>query len=91
MATGFVNPTPFLGELTGSAVVVRLKWGQEYKGMLKSTDKHMNLQLLDAEEWIDGAMAGSLGEILIRCVHTLWQVFAFSFLFVLRPLLSLKM
>lgn len=64
--TSFVNPTPFLLELTGNAVVVRLKWGQEYKGMLKSTDKHMNLQLTGAEEWIDGALAGALGEILIR-------------------------
>jgi small nuclear ribonucleoprotein F len=86
--TTFVNPTPFLAELTGSAVVVRLKWGMEYKGVLRSTDKHMNLQvrpfwqlfqargaanalplslqLLNAEEWIDGALAGRLGEILIR-------------------------
>ncbi len=43
--TTFVNPTPFLAELTGSAVVVRLKWGMEYKGVLRSTDKHMNLQV----------------------------------------------
>ena len=40
-----MNPTPFLAELTGSAVVVRLKWGMEYKGVLRSTDKHMNLQV----------------------------------------------
>lgn len=71
--TSFVNPTPFLAELTGSAVVVRLKWGgTEYKGVLKSTDKHMNVQLTGAEEWIDGALAGQLGEILIRCNNVLF-------------------
>lgn len=61
-----VNPTPFLAELTGSAVVVRLKWGMEYKGILKSTDKYMNLQLVGTEEWIDGALAGNLGEVSAR-------------------------
>merc|ERR1711991_96221 len=67
-----VNPTPFLAELTGNPVVVRLKWGMEYKGLLKSTDKYMNLQLLNTEEWIDGALAGNLGEILIRCNNVLF-------------------
>ena len=27
-----VNPKPFLNELTGKVVVVKLKWGMEYKG-----------------------------------------------------------
>lgn len=27
-----VNPKPFLAELTGQEVVVKLKWGMEYKG-----------------------------------------------------------
>jgi small nuclear ribonucleoprotein (snRNP)-like protein len=66
--TSFVNPTPFLAELAGSAVVVRLKvsfflffrfvshccglkWGMEYKGVLKSTDKHMNLQVMGKESF----------------------------------------
>merc|ERR1712130_219063 len=72
MAANFVNPTPFLIELTGSPVVVRLKWGMEYKGLHKSTDKHMNLQLLDTEEWVDGALAGNLEEVLIRCNNVLF-------------------
>jgi hypothetical protein len=29
-----VNPKPFLAELTGQEVVVKLKWGMEYKGKL---------------------------------------------------------
>lgn len=27
-----VNPKPFLNDLTGKLVIVRLKWGQEYRG-----------------------------------------------------------
>ena len=40
-----VNPKPFLQELTGKPVYVRLKWGLEYKGFLVSTDGYMNLQV----------------------------------------------
>jgi small nuclear ribonucleoprotein (snRNP)-like protein len=29
-----VNPKPFLNELTGKPVIVKLKWGMEYKGSL---------------------------------------------------------
>ena len=32
MAALIVNPKPFLNELTGEAVIVKLKWGMEYKG-----------------------------------------------------------
>lgn len=32
----------------------------------------MNLQLQNSEEWIDGALAGQLGEILIRCNNVLY-------------------
>ncbi len=40
-----VNPKPFMQELTGKPVYVRLKWGLEYKGFLVSTDGYMNLQV----------------------------------------------
>lgn len=40
-----VNPKPFLNELTGKPVVVKLKWGMEYKGYLVSVDNYMNLQV----------------------------------------------
>lgn len=32
----------------------------------------MNIQLENAEEWVDGAMDGVLGEILIRCNNVLY-------------------
>ncbi|CAD7667104.1 unnamed protein product [Nyctereutes procyonoides] len=52
-----LNPKPFLNGLTGKPVTVKLKWGMEYKGYL----------LANTEEYIDGALSGHLGEVLIRC------------------------
>lgn len=30
-----VNPKPFLNNLTGKTVIVKLKWGMEYKGTMQ--------------------------------------------------------
>lgn len=40
-----INPKPFLNQLTGQPVIVKLKWGHEYKGILVSVDGYMNLQV----------------------------------------------
>ena len=40
-----VNPKPFLQDLVGKNVIVKLKWGQEYKGLLAAIDEYMNVQL----------------------------------------------
>ncbi|KAJ3027273.1 UNVERIFIED_CONTAM: hypothetical protein HDU68_004138 [Siphonaria sp. JEL0065] len=61
-----VNPKPFLNSLTGKPVLIKLKWGQEYKGFMTSVDSYMNVQLANAEEFVDGASTGVLGEVLIR-------------------------
>ncbi|KAA0066721.1 putative small nuclear ribonucleoprotein F [Cucumis melo var. makuwa] len=70
-----VNPKPFLNNLTGKTVVVKLKWGMEYKDhsffrWLISTT--LQMQLANTEEYIDGQFTGSLGEILIRCNNVLY-------------------
>ena len=57
-------------------MIVKLKWGMEYRGFLKSVDAYMNLQLTNTEEWVDGAFTDPLGEVLIRFV-----VFFFFFFF----------
>ncbi|GAX11543.1 small nuclear ribonucleoprotein F [Fistulifera solaris] len=76
-ATQFiVNPKPFLQDLTGRLVKVKLKWGMEYQGKLQSSDAYMNLQLTEAEEFLDGQFAGFLGEVLIRCNNVLYVVAA---------------
>jgi small nuclear ribonucleoprotein F len=72
MAAMPLNPKPFLSGLTGKSVVVKLKWGMEYKGFLVSTDSYMNVQLAKAEEFIDGVLTGNLGEVLIRCNNVLY-------------------
>ena len=53
-------------------MVVKLKWGMEYKGTLMSTDSYMNVQLGNTEEYINGESAGKLGEVLIRCNNVLY-------------------
>ncbi|GMH35811.1 hypothetical protein BSKO_03679 [Bryopsis sp. KO-2023] len=72
-ATVPVNPKPFLNDLTGKTVIVKLKWGMEYKGYLVSVDAYMNLQLANTEEFINGEFAGNLGEVLIRCNNVLYM------------------
>ncbi|GAB0089065.1 Small nuclear ribonucleoprotein F [Sergentomyia squamirostris] len=67
-----INPKPFLNSLTGKAVMVKLKWGHEYKGYLVSVDSYMNLQMANTEEVIDGQSTGNLGEVLIRCNNVLY-------------------
>ena len=54
-------------------MIIKLKWGMEYKGYLVSVDSYMNLQLASTEEWIDGAFSGNLGEVLIRCNNVLYM------------------
>jgi len=72
MAAVPINPKPFLTGLVNKAIAVKLKWGMEYRGRLVSVDSYMNLQLANTEEWVDGAFAGNLGEILIRCNNVLY-------------------
>lgn len=66
-----INPKPFLNSLTGKPVIIKLKWGHEYKGFLVSVDGYMNMQLANTEEYVDGANTGHLGEVLIRCNNVL--------------------
>ena len=68
-----VNPKPFLADLVGRQVLVKLKWGHmEYQGILNSSDSYMNLYLERTEEIIDGQFAGFLGDVLIRCNNVLY-------------------
>ncbi|XP_030411923.1 small nuclear ribonucleoprotein F-like [Gopherus evgoodei] len=66
------NPKPFLNGLRGKPVMVKLMLGMEYKGYLVSADGYMNMQLANTEEYIDGALSGHLGEVLIRCNNVLY-------------------
>lgn len=67
-----LNPKPFLNGLTGKPVIIKLKWGMEYRGYLVSVDSYMNVQLANTEEYVDNKLAGTLGEVLIRCNNILY-------------------
>eukprot|EP01006_Ploeotia_vitrea_P066438 TRINITY_DN94972_c0_g1_i1.p2 TRINITY_DN94972_c0_g1~~TRINITY_DN94972_c0_g1_i1.p2 ORF type:complete len:108 (-),score=11.59 TRINITY_DN94972_c0_g1_i1:269-556(-) len=67
-----VNPKPFINDLIGKNVCVKLKWGMEYRALLVSVDGYMNLQLASCEEWFDNQFSGNLGEVLIRCNNVLY-------------------
>ncbi len=68
-----VNPEPFLIDLIDKPVIVKLKWGMQYKGILISIDGYMNLQLSEAEEWDSkDTCRGKIGECLIRCNNVLY-------------------
>lgn len=66
MTTMPTNPKPFLNALIGKFVIVKLKWGQEYKGYLVSADDFLNLQIVSCEEFIQGNFVDALGEVMIR-------------------------
>lgn len=54
-------------------IIVTLKFNNtQYRGTLISTDNYFNIQLKDAEEWIQGESKGVVGEIFIRCNNVLW-------------------
>ena len=67
-----MKPKLFLNGLTGKAIMVKLKWGHEYKGYLVSVDAYMNLQLAQTKEFIDGNFTKKLGEVLVRCINVLY-------------------
>lgn len=67
-----VNPKPFLIDLIDKVVIVKLKWGMEYKGTLVAFDGYMNFQLLNTEEWVNGECRGNIGEALVRCNNVLY-------------------
>ena len=68
-----INPKPFLRDLINKPIVVSLKFNKtQYKGLLVSTDNYFNLQLTEAEEFIEGESKGKIGDIFIRCNNVLW-------------------
>ena len=60
------SPLKMLQDAQNSQIILRLKDGTEYKGLLKEIDAYMNLILEDATEIMDGSPVAKYNEIFIR-------------------------
>ena len=60
------NPLSILQAAQGSVILLRLKDGTEYKGMLKEIDAYMNLILENCTEIMDSSPVAKYNEIFIR-------------------------
>ncbi len=61
-----LKPLDVVHNALDSQIIVLLKDGREYRGILKGYDIHMNLVLQNAEELKDGKPIKKLGLIVIR-------------------------
>ncbi len=60
------NPLTILQNSQNSQILLRLKDGTEYKGLLKEIDAYMNMILEDATEIMDGSPIAKYNELFIR-------------------------
>jgi small nuclear ribonucleoprotein len=60
------NPLSILQAAQGSTILLRLKDGTEYKGLLTEIDAYMNMILHDATELLEGTPVAKYNEIFIR-------------------------
>ena len=60
------NPLNILQQSQGSIILLRLKDGTEYRGLLKEIDPYMNIILESATELLDGTPVAKYNEIFIR-------------------------
>ncbi|CAK5041700.1 unnamed protein product [Meloidogyne enterolobii] len=67
-----LNPKPFLNSMVGKKVVVKLKWGNRFRGTLISTDDWMNLHLIKTEELVGPDQGAKIGELMIRYNNVMW-------------------
>ncbi len=60
------RPLDGLNEARNKRVIVELKSGKQYIGVLKAFDVHVNLYLEEAEERQNGEILRKLGKLFIR-------------------------
>ncbi len=60
------RPLDVLNRALQTPVLVRLKGGREFRGILNGYDIHMNLVLENAEEIQNGEVVRKLGNVVIR-------------------------
>lgn len=60
------RPLDALNKARDKKVIVELKGGRQFIGILKSFDIHINVVLHDAEERADGEVTRKLGVVFLR-------------------------
>ncbi len=60
------KPLSQLQRALNRSVTVRLKSNLEYRGVMVNVDPHMNMMLIDAQEYNAGALSANYGRVVIR-------------------------
>lgn len=60
------RPLDALNMARGKRVIVELKNGRSYVGILRAFDIHINTVLEEAEEYVEGQMKRKLGMVFLR-------------------------
>ncbi|KAA0150949.1 hypothetical protein FNF27_05877 [Cafeteria roenbergensis] len=66
------TPSDFLKDVIGRRVVVQLRTGTTFRGVLASLDGFMNIAMEQTEEWKDGHLSSKLGDAFIRGNNVLY-------------------
>jgi len=61
-----MKPLNALNKAISSRVIVELRAGREFRGVLDGYDLHMNLVLKNAEEIMDGEVVSRAGTTIVR-------------------------
>ncbi len=60
------KPLSVLNRNIGNHIIVELRYGKEYRGVLEGYDPHLNLVMKDVKEFIDGEETRTLRKALVR-------------------------
>ena len=61
-----LRPLDVLAHAVNRNVIVGLRGGREYRGILDGYDPHMNVVLRNAEEFVDGTSVRRSGLVIVR-------------------------
>ena len=60
------RPLDALNQIRGKKVLIELKNGKQYTGILRAFDIHINTVLEDAEERVDNEVKRKMGNVFLR-------------------------
>jgi len=61
-----IKPLSALNKAISNRVIVELRAGREFRGVLDGYDMHMNLVLKDTEEIVDGEIVSRASMTIVR-------------------------